>query len=237
MTLVTAVAQKGKGAARCALQSRLGCDGDVGCAALLHVAATDFLQARTARTMQSSFTKYGWFLCLWVLLIPFQYGYHISVLNQIHSVLSCNQNLNLAEDVSSPYHPTFLPTCIPMSDWTFSAITAIFTLGGLTGSLLSNVVMDRYGRKGAARVSAVFVTLGTGLMGVSGGVIGLGLGRLVTGTSAYQILIQGGCRFLVGVGSGVGLCVAPIYISEIAPSRISGTVGTLRYSCTLTMPF
>ena len=32
-------------------------------------------------------------------------------------------------------------------------------------------------------------------------------------------------RFLIGIGSGLGLCVGPIYLAEIAPSSISGTVG------------
>jgi MFS family permease len=30
---------------------------------------------------------------------------------------------------------------------------------------------------------------------------------------------------LIGIGSGLGLCVGPIYLAEIAPSSISGTVG------------
>ena len=30
---------------------------------------------------------------------------------------------------------------------------------------------------------------------------------------------------LTGVSAGVGLCVGPIYISEIAPSKIKGSVG------------
>jgi len=31
----------------------------------------------------------------------------------------------------------------------------------------------------------------------------------------------------VGVGSGIGLCVGPVYLAEIAPSKISGNVGVL----------
>ena len=30
---------------------------------------------------------------------------------------------------------------------------------------------------------------------------------------------------MIGIGSGLGLCVGPIYLAEIAPSSISGTVG------------
>lgn len=35
------------------------------------------------------------------------------------------------------------------------------------------------------------------------------------------------CRFFVGVGSGIGLCVVPIFLAEIAPPQISSNVGVL----------
>ncbi|KAG6820801.1 hypothetical protein H0H93_011566, partial [Arthromyces matolae] len=97
-----------------------------------------------------------------------------------------------------------------MSELTFSVITAIFTVGGLTGSLVANLVMDKWGRKGATIISALLTAVGAGLMGIgtSVGVFGLG-------------------RFIIGLGSGVGICVSPVFLSEIAPSSISGTVGVL----------
>lgn len=64
-----------------------------------------------------------------------------------------------------------------MSDLVFSVVTAIFTVGGLAGSLGANIVMERWGRKGAVRISAQFVAVGAGLMGLSGSVFVLGLGR------------------------------------------------------------
>ncbi|KAG6833484.1 hypothetical protein H0H87_006056 [Tephrocybe sp. NHM501043] len=97
-----------------------------------------------------------------------------------------------------------------MSEITFSVITAVFTIGGLAGSLIANLVMDRRGRKGATVVSALLTSIGAGLMSVSTSVGVLGLGR-----------------FVIGLGSGVGICVGPIYLAEIAPSSISGNVGVL----------
>lgn len=32
-------------------------------------------------------------------------------------------------------------------------------------------------------------------------------------------------RFLVGVAAGIGICVGPIYLSEIAPPKIKGSLG------------
>ncbi|KAJ7184195.1 hypothetical protein C8R46DRAFT_1158597 [Mycena filopes] len=152
-----------------------------------------------------AFTQFGWVVCMWILLIPFQFGYHISVLNQIQAVLTCKE---VSPDVGHTLYG--LPTCLPMSDFKFSVVTAVFTAGGLAGSLLGNVFMDRWGRKGAARASSLFVGVGASLMCVSASVPVLGLGRV-----------------LVGFGSGIGLCVSPVYLAEIAPSKITGSVGVL----------
>ncbi|KAF9027161.1 general substrate transporter [Hymenopellis radicata] len=148
----------------------------------------------------TTFTSYGWYVCLWILLIPFQYGYHISVLNQLHESLTCAVAPSSLE----------LPDCVPMTEFTFSVVTSIFTVGGLVGSLMANVVSDNYGRRPAATLSAAILVLGTLIQAVSSGVTGLCLGR-----------------FLVGVSAGVGLCVSPVYISEITPKDMKGKVGVL----------
>lgn len=64
-----------------------------------------------------------------------------------------------------------------MSEFIFSVVTAIFTVGGLIGSLLANLVMDSRGRKGATRVSALLTAGGAALMGFSSSVTLLSLGR------------------------------------------------------------
>lgn len=64
-----------------------------------------------------------------------------------------------------------------MSNFVFSFVTAIFTVGGLLGSLVANIIMDRYGRKGASKVTALSLAVGSGLMGVSGSVTTLSFGR------------------------------------------------------------
>ncbi|KAF4578645.1 hypothetical protein EYR36_000452 [Pleurotus pulmonarius] len=97
-----------------------------------------------------------------------------------------------------------------MDDFTFSAVTAVFTIGGLIGSIVANPITNKYGRKGATRASALLVALGTVFMTIAGSVGVMAFGRL-----------------LVGIGSGIGLCVGPIYLSEIAPPSISGSIGVL----------
>ncbi|KAF9228593.1 general substrate transporter [Gyrodon lividus] len=151
-----------------------------------------------------SFTHYGWFVCLWVLTVSFQYGYHTSALNQLQAVLTCQHTF-------TPIPQNYgLPTCIPMSDATFSLVTSLFTVGGLFGSLFANLAMDRYGRKGATQLSAAFNAAGAAMSGVAASVVPIALGR-----------------FLVGVAAGIGICVCPIYLSEIAPAKIKGNLGVL----------
>ncbi|KAK1217500.1 Bifunctional purine biosynthesis protein PurH [Marasmius sp. AFHP31] len=146
-------------------------------------------------------TTYGWCCVLWVVVIPFQYGQHISILNQIHSAIACEV---------PPLSTSTLPPCFPMDNFVFSVVTSIFTIGGLLGSAFANVFMDRYGRRGTARMSAFCVALGSAIMGLGGGVTALSFGR-----------------FLVGIGSGIGICLGPVYIAEITPKNIAGTVGIL----------
>jgi len=88
-----------------------------------------------------------------------QFGYHVSVLNQIQPVLTCQT------DVPGIELPE-LTTCIPMSQVAFSFLTAIFTIGGLSGSLVANITMDTIGRRGTHRLCAVLVLIGTACMGL-----------------------------------------------------------------------
>ncbi|KAH9048523.1 general substrate transporter [Lactarius hengduanensis] len=148
------------------------------------------------------FTSYGWLVCIWALVVPFQYGYHISALNQIQAVLTCRTTPHSSSNG--------LSTCISMSDATFSLITSMFTVGGFLGSCTASIVMDRRGRKAALQFSGFLVAVGSGLMGVA---------------SSTVLLLLG--RFLIGCGAGLGLCTVPIFLAEIAPPNIRGSVGVL----------
>ncbi|KAF9646837.1 general substrate transporter [Thelephora ganbajun] len=150
---------------------------------------------------QRSFTPFGIAACAWILVTSFQYGYHISALNQIQVVLTCK----VTSDDDSPLG---LPNCIPMTDAQFSALTSVFSVGGLIGSAGANVVMDSRGRRGALRISAVLTALGASLMAIASGYAPLVIGRL-----------------LIGISAGVGICLTPIFIAEVSPARIRGKVG------------
>ncbi|TFK46028.1 general substrate transporter [Heliocybe sulcata] len=149
------------------------------------------------------FTFYGWIACIWILVVSFQYGYHISALNQIQAVLTCRKT----DGVDRHYG---MPTCIPMTDATFSVVTSVFTVGGLLGSMGANIIMDKRGRKDAVRASSLMTAAGTSIMALSSSVYPLAFGRI-----------------LVGIGAGIGICVGPVFLGEISPAKIKGNVGVL----------
>ena len=64
-----------------------------------------------------------------------------------------------------------------MTDVTFSLVSSIFTVGGLAGSLFANLVMDKWGRRGTHRISAILMATGTAFMGLSNSVSPLLIGR------------------------------------------------------------
>ena len=92
-----------------------------------------------------------------------QYGYHTSALTQLQAVLTCK--------IPPPH-----TTCI-LSDATFSLVTSIFTLGGLAGSLFANLIMDKWGRRGAHRICAFLIAFGSAFMGLSDSFFFLLVGR------------------------------------------------------------
>jgi CCR4-NOT transcription complex subunit 1 len=130
-------------------------------------------------------------IIVWLLVPPFLYGYHISALNQIQAVLTCKSDGPAKTPTPSP-----LPTCIPMNDFAFSLVTAIFTIGGLVGSLFANRVMDSRGRLGASRLSTILIAVGGAILGVSGSVTSFAIGRyacspLVSSPTNMSTCIQG----------------------------------------------
>ncbi|KAG8863784.1 hypothetical protein FRB96_007621 [Tulasnella sp. 330] len=97
-----------------------------------------------------------------------------------------------------------------MTDAAFGLVTSMFTIGGLVGSLSSGAIMNKFGRKGAVRINALTIGLGSVMMMLAWG---------------FWTLLIG--RSLVGVGAGIAMCVGPVYLAEIAPHNIKGSVGVL----------
>lgn len=90
-------------------------------------------------------------------------------------------------------------------------LTAMLELGAFLGAMNQGWISDKFSRKWAIQV-AVFVFL----FGAA----------LQTGSMTYAMLVAG--RFIGGIGIGILAAVAPLYISEISPPEIRGTLLVLQ---------
>ncbi|KAJ3642404.1 hypothetical protein Zmor_025196 [Zophobas morio] len=133
-------------------------------------------------------------------------GYNIGVVNSPAGVIKnfCN------ESVQSRYGVILQKNGL---DFLWSTIVAIFLVGGTVGSLGGSYFADKVGRKGALIVSSGIGTLAGVLFFVS------------KTANSIEMLIAG--RLLVGVSSGLITSVMPMYLTELAPSLLRGSMGVL----------
>ncbi|NWW53515.1 GTR9 protein, partial [Pedionomus torquatus] len=95
----------------------------------------------------------------------------------------------------------------------YSLTVSTFALGGLVGSLLVGVLVERYGRNGTLSRSALLVLLAGGFMGFS------------RELGSPEMVIIG--RAITGLHSGICLSVVPLYLGEIAPKNLRGFLGLM----------
>ncbi|XP_061762462.1 solute carrier family 2, facilitated glucose transporter member 11-like isoform X2 [Nerophis ophidion] len=134
----------------------------------------------------------------------FQYGYNVSVINAptmyvqdfINQTWTVRYQTGIAEDAL-----TLL----------WSIIVSVFTLGGLVGVTVGGTLSIKLGRKGTLLTNNILAITAALMMGLS------------YGTGLFELIIIG--RLLIGVNAGIGLCVQPLYLTEIAPTAIRGLMG------------
>lgn len=86
-------------------------------------------------------------------------------------------------------------------------VISVAILGAFFSCLLAGPICDKYGRKPVIIVADVLFIIGS---------------ILLTVTLSIEVLILG--RFLVGIGIGITSIVIPVYLSEIAPNEIRGSM-------------
>ncbi|KAF9194686.1 hypothetical protein BGZ51_008617, partial [Haplosporangium sp. Z 767] len=148
----------------------------------------------------------------------FQYGHHIGELNSPQEVITtCHdpqypdpsklmgyQNNEIGAEGS-------LPTCIPMTNSEWSILVATLSIGGLIGSLfIGSRLADRLGRRSALMVNNASLSIGSVIMGCA---------------STYGAMLFG--RFLIGIGCGAVTVIVPMYLAEVSPPELRGTLGVM----------
>ncbi|XP_021017037.1 solute carrier family 2, facilitated glucose transporter member 7 isoform X2 [Mus caroli] len=136
----------------------------------------------------------------------FQYGYNIAVINTPHKVLKSFYN-----DTHFERHGTFMDENTLLLLW--SCTVSMFPLGGLLGSLVVGLMVNKWGRKGTLLINNVFAITSAVLMGVS------------KVARAFELIILS--RVLVGICAGIAYSALPMYLGELAPQNLRGALGTM----------
>ncbi|ONM54809.1 putative plastidic glucose transporter 1 [Zea mays] len=116
-------------------------------------------------------------------------------------------------------------------------VVSIFIVGAFFGSLGSSALVDKFGCKRTLQIDSIPLIIGALLSSISISYITICCilsyhifflkGKLCYSAQADSLdeMLLG--RFLVGIGIGVNTVLVPIYISEVAPTKYRGTLGTL----------
>ena len=94
----------------------------------------------------------------------------------------------------------------------WSSLFGLFTLGGAVGCTCVSLMATKLGRRGALFWNNALVLVSVTLM-VSAKSLG-----------SWAALLAG--RFIIGVNCGIGSGIAPMYLNEISPVELRGSVGT-----------
>jgi MFS transporter, SP family, solute carrier family 2 (facilitated glucose transporter), member 3 len=107
--------------------------------------------------------------------------------------------MNAPQAVVFPKHTT--------TQW--SLAVSAFAVGGPIGAVMGGFLSNRYGRKTVMLLTTWLFLLGGLLMSAAPGI--------------YWLVPA---RFVVGVASGLSSVVVPVYLGEIAPPTLRGSLGT-----------
>lgn len=88
-------------------------------------------------------------------------------------------------------------------------VVSISLAGAAVGSLSGTVLADKLGRCKAFVLDCLPLIAGAALCAVA--------------TSSSTLLVG---RFLIGIGIGLASALVPLFISEVAPSKIRGALGS-----------
>ena len=98
----------------------------------------------------------------------------------------------------------------------WSIAVSAFCVGGVMGANVSGKLADQYGRRPCLLVLTGYLSLVAGLVQV----MAPNMGVLIIG------------RILIGIAGGASTVLTPMYLGEISPPQIRGSIGTLtQLSC------
>ena len=150
----------------------------------------------------------------------FQHGYNTGVLNAPQALISkwirdCDQYsiiANKTESEASEAVPDSPEECRLQVASLWGIIVGAFCIGGVIGGSLVGLVAEKIGRRGGLLVNIAVLFVASMPMVAA------------KYADTYLLLILG--RFLIGINAGLNAGIAPMYLSEISPVALRGSVGT-----------
>lgn len=131
----------------------------------------------------------------------FQFGYHTGSFNTPKSIfIECLPNTV----------DNYLFGCIALTEGQFSFLTSLLPLFGILGTIIGGKIMENKGRKGSLLLNCYIYLLC----------------YLFLIFSSNSILLMIG-RIIAGIASGISLVINPVYLGEISPLRLKGTIGII----------
>ena len=101
----------------------------------------------------------------------------------------------------------FIKQTFTISPFMEGVVTSAVPLGAVAGTILAMVTTDRYGRKPMLVLGAIIFLVGS-----------------LISALAFDQYILTLARLLIGVGIGASAMTAPMFLAEVAPARIRGTI-------------
>lgn len=135
----------------------------------------------------------------------FQHGFNTGVINSPQAVIS--------EWINATYSARNKPLTHESLSLVWSVVVSIFCVGGMIGALGTGYVGNRFGRKGGLLLNNILALIGGVLEGIALPAV------------SPEVLILG--RFFVGVNCGLNAGLAPMYLTEISPVHLRGTIGSM----------
>ncbi|XP_039216177.1 solute carrier family 2, facilitated glucose transporter member 9 isoform X3 [Crotalus tigris] len=136
----------------------------------------------------------------------FLYGYNLSVVNAPTVFIKKFYN----ETWKRRYNQSITEQSLTLL-WTLTV--SIFAIGGLVGALIVTPAVKYFGRKQTLLLNNVFAIMAALFMAIS---------QLA---GILEMIILG--RFIMGIDGGVSLSALPMYLSEISPKQIRGSLGQI----------
>ncbi|MFB4309297.1 sugar porter family MFS transporter [Actinomadura sp. GTD37] len=104
----------------------------------------------------------------------------------------------------------FIRADFSLNSFEQGSVVSVLVLGAMAGALLSGRLADRIGRRGALGLEGLVFLAGTAVAALSTGL---------------PMLLGG--RLILGLAVGAASATVPVYLSEISPPQIRGSVLTL----------